>query len=278
MNSEAVQLGMLPPALINGAMREIAPYVIGFCRREETSAGSHPVLLGSGTLVQVGSCFAILTAEHVLQVLPTSGRLGLLLEPSHKDFTVDIQGLNYLHIARGTNDRDGPDLGAIILSPEIASAIGAKKQYWNLSSDRERLLTAPPDRHSGFWIANGFPDSEKAVIREADGSGYVMRYLNFCGVGGPNEPEYVGVHDYYNFPVTPPDLEGIPRSFGGMSGGGLWQLEIRRPENGEFSIVRKFFSGVVFYQIREANDVSLKCHGRCSVYTIAHDAILASLR
>ena len=273
VSEEIIQLGNLPSELIDAAMCEIRPYIVGFCTRKETPSGSVPQLQGSGTLIQVAGRYAILTAEHVVRELPKTGRLGLLLQPSRHDFTIDTNGLRYVSIARGDIDSEGPDLGAVILSSETASSIGAIKQFWNLTSHRDAMLQNPPILNSGFWIANGFPDTEKAIEADTEDGSRVMRYMNFNGVGGPREPWVVGDHDYYSFPVVPHDLYGIPRDFGGMSGGGLWQVEIRRPSGGEFSVVRKHLSGVVFYQVRTAEDVALICHGRKSVYDFALDAI-----
>ena len=101
------------------------------------------VLLGSGTLVSVGSIRAVLTAHHVVSILPSEGRLGLILGPSLQRHTVDIQGLTYLKIAHGANAADGPDLGAVIFAPSIAGAIAAKKTFYNLDLRRDQLLSAP---------------------------------------------------------------------------------------------------------------------------------------
>jgi len=268
---EVIQLRELPYSLIDGAKEDIAPFVVGFCRIEVTRKERYPVLLGSGTLIKAGDRRAILTAEHVIRELPKEGRLGLLLEPTRHESTIDLNGVSYLAVARGKVDADGPDLGAVLLSPSIADAIAAKKRFYDLDRYRERLLNTPPDRDIGFWFVNGFPASDTIRERDDEGPGDVMRFHNLSGAGGPDEPVLRGEHDYYRFPVT--NRDGAPESFGGMSGGGFWQVPISRDASGKLIHRTPLLSGVVYYQIHTRDELALLCHGRRSVYEIAYNAI-----
>src|SRR5205807_998046 len=102
-------------------------------------------------------CLALRACERHFQ-LARSLILGLVRSPTLQQHTVDTQGLTYLEIARGTVDADGPDLGAVVLAPSIASAIAAKKTFYNLDIHRDQMLHSPPDLHDGFWFVNGFVD------------------------------------------------------------------------------------------------------------------------
>ncbi len=119
----------------------------------------------SGIDLPICSTHAILTAHHVLQVLPKHGRVGLILSPTLHQHTVDTQALVYREIARGTIDSEGPDLGAVILAPSIAAAIAAKKTFYNLDSRREQLLHTPPDLHVGGVVNPPESGDEKSIIR-----------------------------------------------------------------------------------------------------------------
>lgn len=140
-------LGELPRAVIEAAARDIVQYTIGFVRVTSTPRGQDAVLLGSGTLVSVGSKHAVLTAHHVMSILPRAGRLGVVIESTTQQYTIDVQGLNYIPIERGKTDADGPDLAAVLLAPPIASAIAAKKTFYNLDLRREQMLHSPPALH-----------------------------------------------------------------------------------------------------------------------------------
>jgi hypothetical protein len=118
VNVKEQPLGDLPEAVIEAAARDVANYSIGFLNVKSPPRRSEDVrLLGSGTLISVGSTHAILTAHHVLSVLPRSGRLGLILSPTAQQHSVDTQGLGYIEIARGRIESDGPDLGGNCFGP-----------------------------------------------------------------------------------------------------------------------------------------------------------------
>lgn len=271
---EEMPLGELPEGVIEAAATDLADYSVGFLRVESTPRGQDAVLLGSGTLVSIGSIRAILTAHHVMSILPSTGRLGLILERTPQQHTVDTQGLTYLKIARGVTDADGPDLGAVVFAPSIAGAIAARKTFYNLELRREQLLTSPPDLHDGFWFVNGFVAEMTVEERERDGFGLLKGFYNLSGAGGPEGAIVVGEHDYFAFPVSYGDRSVAPKSFGGMSGGGLWQVPLTRNAQGQIEHRKPLLSGMVFYQeVTAETSCAVKCHGRQSVYRVAYEAI-----
>jgi hypothetical protein len=274
--TEELPFGELPEAVIEAAAKNLADYSVGFLRVENTPEGQDAVLLGSGTLVSIGSIRAVLTAHHVVSILPTTGRLGLILGPTLQQDTVDTQGLSYLKIERGMIDADGPDLGAVVLAPSIAGNIAAKKTFYNLGLRRDQLLSTPPELHDGFWFVNGFIAEKTIEERGRDGYGLVKGFYNLSGAGGPEEAIVFGEHDYFAFPVSYGRRTVAPKSFGGMSGGGLWQVPLTRDAEGRIRHKTPILSGVVFYQ--EATNFpqaccKIKCHGRQSIYRVAYEAI-----
>ena len=276
--SEEVLIGQLPHSLLEAVALNLAQYSIGFLRIEDTPRGQDAILLGSGTLVTTGSTRAILTAHHVLEVLPKRGRVGLILSPTLHQHTVETQALQYREIARGTIDAEGPDLGAVMLTPSIAASIAAKKVFYNLDARREQLLRAPPDPHDGAWFVHGFVGERTVEEPGRDGFSLIKAFYSFSGAGGPDVlPVQKGDHDYFGFPVSYDARSVAPNSFGGMSGGGLWQVTLRREPQGDIRPIKSLLSGVVFYQ--EAitdNQCSIKCHGRSSIYKVAYEAIRRS--
>jgi hypothetical protein len=276
--TEEVPITQLPDSLLAAVALDLAQYSIGFLRIEDTPQGQDALLLGSGTLVRAGTTHAILTAHHVLQALPKNGRLGLILLPTLHQHTVDTQTLVYKEIARGTVNSEGPDLGAVILTPSIAAVIAAKKTFYNLDSRRAQLLETPPDRHEGVWFVHGFVDERTVEEPGKDGFSMVKGFYSFSGAGGPDEPPVArGDHDYFAFPVSYDARSVAPTSFGGMSGGGLWQVTLMRDPQGNIHPKKFLLSGVVFYQEETTEtQCGVKCHGRSSVYKVAHEAIRKS--
>ena len=272
---EELQHAEIPDSLKEEIVHRLSDFTVGFLRLEEGPHGPDALLLGSGILVALGSTFGILTAHHVIQELPRTGRLGLFLSPTFEPHSVDVNGLTYLPIARGTEDHVGPDLGAVLLAPSTAGTIAAKKSFYNLELRRERLLNDPPDPREGLWFLQGFPDENTSVQPDPIlGHGFVKYFYSLGAIGRPQSVEQIGEHDYLTIPVSPNASPPIPRRFGGMSGCGIWQVPLVREKSGVIRYKTFLLSGVAFYQgPTAATGSSLRCHGRASLYGMAYDAI-----
>lgn len=276
MTKVKIPIADIPTDVSESISRHLSDYTIGFLRIKDTPKGQDADLLGSGTLVQVGTKHAILTVDHVAKALPKEGRLGLLLSRDVHQHTIDIQGIHYLNIARGEVASEGPDLAAVILSPAIASTISAIKSFYNLTYHRDHMLTEPPDIQEGVWFNNGF--IEERTIQEEGRNGYssIKGFCMFSGAGGPeDQPVKRGVYDYISLPKIYGRKFELPISFGGMSGGGLWQVQLITGPSGKIKPKAFLLSGVAFYQEPTVGErSSIVCHGRSSVYQIAYDAIM----
>jgi hypothetical protein len=269
---EFVQAADIPNSLREALLKSLASYSVGFLRIEDKGRPDafDASLVGSGTLVKIGNIHAILTAHHVLRALPRSGRLGIMLSRTSHPNTIDSQGLAFLEIARGANDASGPDLGAIILAPPISGAIAAKKTFYNLESRRDLLLHNPPDLRDGLWWVHGFLDERTVVADDPIEQGLTKFFYSFGLEGRPEPAIQVGEHDYYSFPFS----HAAPKSFGGMSGGGLWQVPLKRDGEGKLTYTTPILSGVLFYQVATTpTQCGVKCHGRISVYQVAFNSI-----
>ena len=190
--------------------------------------------------------------------------------------TVATDGLRYLKIDRGNLDSEGPDLGAIILPPNIVSMLSATKSFHNLDRNRTKMLTQPPAIADGLWIVQGF--IAKFTKEEFDFERRIktVRFFELSSSGLVSREYVVGKYDYFDYPMKFSDRASQPRDYGGTSGGGLWQvrLEKKSPNRDVEPAVVPDLSGVAFYQgVIEADRSMLKCHGRRSVYEVAYEAI-----
>ena len=186
-----------------------------------------------------------------------------------------MESLYRLKIDRGSVDSEGPDLGALIVAPAIAANLSAHKVFYNLQLRQQKLLEKPPRLVEGVWFLNGFV--AEGTKEEIGRQGYekIKGFLLFSGAAGVDTEYERDGYDYFDVPITYTKEFSIPRDFGGMSGGGLWQVPlIKKRSTGKLQHEELLFSGVVFYQqpIRD-NESMVRCHGRRSVYEIAYDAI-----
>jgi hypothetical protein len=263
-----IKLGDIPQELLMDISKTVRFHTMAFMRADV----SNQQLLGSGVLVSAGGVRAILTAHHVLDVLPTSGRIGVFLTPGGAPESIDVSGTTFLRIACGVQAGEGPDLGAIVLAPSIASAIAAKKTFVNLDLLREVVLRTQPHVHDdGTWFAQGYLEEESVVERNGARIDFFLH--NFTGVGAPDMIANIGEHDYVDFLVSYEARHTMPRSWGGMSGGGLWQV-LLRDAGGRINYDRPVLAGILFYQHPTSADTcGVKGHSWRSVYDVAFSAI-----
>ncbi|RWN52716.1 hypothetical protein [Mesorhizobium sp.] len=262
-------------SLMSDIKQNVAAFSIGLVRISTDRADAE--LLGSGTLVQVLGKRAILTAHHVLEVLPKSGELGLVLSSNAGAPTVSVEALKYLQIDRGLSDEAGPDLGAIVLPPIVPSSLAAKKSFLNLTVRRERMLNGPPAADNGLWCLCGLQSALTEDSKPAFGFTRVKRFRGFCPVGGVEVAPPVEMHDYFTFPIPHGKGSPLPDRIGGTSGGGLWQCLLSRAPDGSLEVSECLFSGLAFYQGPIDGGWSpVRCHGRKSIYGAAYDAIAAA--
>jgi hypothetical protein len=66
----------------------------------------------------------------------------------------------------------------------------------------------------------------------------------------------------------------LPSTFGGTSGGGLWQVDISGSKEKGYKIGKKTLMGVAFYETGISdNKMHIRCNGPKGVYQIAPDIL-----
>lgn len=272
--TKARSITEIPEELIRSATEHLWQFTVGFVGVERKNKVEGATLLGSGVLVKAGGMHAFLTAAHVIDVLPRSGRLGLILSTTPEQTTIDVSGINYLKIARGDRPKAGPDIAAVMLSSSVASAVASKKTFYNLTSRKERLLTVPPGDREGIWIASGFVEELTQIDSNPDPYETVKAFCHFGAVGGVDSYRVEDPHDYFAFPVSHPPNSAIPHNFGGVSGSGLWHVLLREDKRGVLTVDQYILQGLTYYQDPYVDGRSaLRCHGAKTVYGVAYDAM-----
>ena len=269
---EIVLVKNLGADFMRQAHEAVSFFTVAFVDHRQDDASWKPKLLGSGVLVSAGKTKAILTAHHVIENVeknvPKDRRLCILLEKTDHPHTIDPTSFTVRKLARGSRSKEGPDIGAVVLAPTIAGAIGAKKAFFNLDKWRDSVLNEPPGRHDGVWITQGFVDQWTRRSVDADG-GQRTGFFQFGGFGGPEElPHDERGWDYFDFPIELKDVVEVPTNWGGMSGGGVWQVPLKKVDDQIQAVYpAPILSGVMFYQHPPtATSSAARSHGRKSVY------------
>lgn len=230
-----------------------------------TNAPEHLELAGTGTLITVNGAHYIQTARHVWdEVLVNVDVVGITLRPNvnhrygiwRKEFTV-------VGLPKPTEWNEwGLDLVLLRIPAEHIGSILAYKVFLNIDKPARQLGPV-------LWtqVLMGTP-SELGSIRDTHAdlqiTGFFLSAEQKCERDG---------FDYldYDFDLTFP---GMPRRFGGVSGGGIWNVYSRRSsETGKIDWDVSLH-GVAFFQLDVANEHrTIRCHGPESM-----NALLRMLR
>jgi hypothetical protein len=270
--TKKIKLTESPKDLLESAKQHILNYYIGMVRLDSNDFGEDAILIGSGTLVDFKGTKCILTAQHVIDGLPKKGKIGFIISDKLHKHVLEVQNLLIVEIEKGEDDSLGPDLGIIVLPQSHIGNIKAHKSFYNIQKYRERMINAPPENDMGVWCISGIPDIETNVVEPRAGFDRVKAFFGFCGFGGIGNQYETGSYDYFDFEVQYNDRTDSPISFGGVSGGGLWQVLIDQKESGELVMKEAILSGVAFYQTDLVDDKrTIKCHGRNSIFRNAYN-------
>jgi hypothetical protein len=271
---EGIRVTDIPLDFYNSATKQLINYGIGIVKIIEKELTEDAILIGSGTLVDIDRNLGILTAQHVIDALPADGIIGFIISEKLHKFSLDAQTLTAIRVGRGQDPSSGPDLGFIKLPNVILGSIKALKSFYNVGIKRDKILQEPPENDLGVWCICGIPNEETRHEGPSRGFETVKGFVEFCGFGGVSKQYCSGEFDYFNFDVHYSEGTQSPISFGGVSGGGLWQAVIAQKPDGELVLKEAILSGVAFYQSPLVdNKRIIKCHGRQSIYNQLYNTV-----
>ena len=270
MHSERLHINDLPMDTVDAACDGIADFTVGLERVMVKNNSEDVELIGTGTLVIAQGLHCILTAQHVLVELRDNYSLGLLTSFTGglRRHVLDRTHIKVHHIARGTDDSVGPDIGLIVLPSNNIGNLLAEKVFYNLDKRHERFADAFLEKDQGFWFTCGIIGESKTTLPPQRNFARVIGYQGLCGRStAPREYEVLDF-DYLEVRVEyAPQNPDLPWSFGGCSGGGIWQVPMLKTDAAVIKPQEFVLSGVVFYQTAVENGVRLlRCHGRKTVY------------
>jgi hypothetical protein len=219
-------------------------------------AGGKPTFRGTATCVSVGGARFLVTASHVFEAVgepdfAVATKAGIGLTTLSKTFMPSkvLKGSGY--------GEWGPDIAVCRLPEPIATQLLPDGKVYH-PLDRPPLSTG--NNTHWFWVLIGVPDemsthgtSEDVLATRAIG----CHTLAFHEKDGYRYVELLFDRARYN---------GLPASFGGISGGGLWVAEFEA-EDATFKWTgRVAFRGIAFYQHGDTGTLArIRCHERDDV-------------
>jgi hypothetical protein len=216
--------------------------------------------LGAGTLVRKGKRYGILTAHHCLHAISPELALGTVnsdfLFCAIKDSRVigiknyEISEIQLSYPPNKNYGEYGPDLTFIDIPNPRLSTFKALLSFWNLDIDINKLNREFVK--SGHIIANtGYPcyDENYKIEIKDNTVNQRIKFMSFISdmskghIKNVNGWDYIDADCYYN------RAEGLPCSFAGLSGGGIWSIRLKfEKDTKEWDIDNFALIGVTFYE------------------------------
>jgi hypothetical protein len=280
-----VQIGQIEQILRDPAsglqeriVRDIGLFTVGLLRVSRTRESERLDLCGTGTLVSFAGDRYILTAAHVWEKLlktdaPTSVGVTLRENIDHKSL---IERATIVAIAPPKPakwNEWGPDLVFLRVPPEHVGTIEVHRVFLNLMRNRTagfngvcidlRVLMGTPyelaectDWHANLQISGMISSTDIGRFSPIQAPESVRRDF-----------------DYIDLDMLVA-LPGVPETFGGVSGGGLWRVFVYwSASTGEIAWA-KDIEGVAFHESDLINGHRvIRCHGPQSIGTAVQSLI-----
>lgn len=266
----------IPDKLIEGianALRNFSTAMIKLSVGQDGMAFQE--LMGAGTFVTIGGVPGILTAHHVANQFLASDGLGLTLIENEQNATIPWQHIKHIEVATPVNDEHGPDLSFLVLPNPSLEGIKAYKSFYPLSAIQKGNQVYRDKRDP--WFVYG-TIGERTTM-EAPNKGFV-EVRGYRGFGGMTFAENIyskGKFDYVEVKADYGERD-TPRSFRGMSGGGLWRVPLLINDDETIMAKDHILSGVIFYQTQLENGARfLRCHGPESL-NVVYDAVVTQMK
>jgi hypothetical protein len=216
-------------------------------------------LAGSGTLVRFSNSYFVLTAAHVWQRRLTRARqIGITVQ---EDIDHNCRIDRDLLATFGppwteAHQQWGPDLVFVRLPEGFARGLEARLSFHNL----ERQRWSVDIDHISTNILIGAP---RELGEFTDSHARILISFLYMHVAPPTPTR--GEFDYFELDVDL-SMPGVPGTFGGVSGGGLWRVDIfESRESGGIEWSWQL-EGVAFYEEPPNHGHRIiRCHGPESI-------------
>jgi hypothetical protein len=220
--------------------------------------------IGSGTLIEAYQKHYVLTAAHVWHeiIQINADQIGFALPP-YSSLLVPREYLFPKIPGDQQNPDWGPDLALLRLPPSIVGKILAYKTFLNFPKQKATFTNKPLDLDKGLWAFIGMVGefNNIQVNLETQIINANIQERAFFGVISQTY-EHNG-YDYFDLNVNV-KLSGVPLTFQGVSGGGLWEITWNK---------KAHIRGVEFGQLPISNNHRMiRCHGPQGIFHKAWEA------
>jgi hypothetical protein len=257
----------IPQELLEDIGHSLQHYLVPLFVLTEREPVPRLRFIGSGTLVEIQRTRYILTAAHVWSETEGAGRIGVILTATPSAFTIERNLIYDQNLRKPEYGEWGPDLALLTIPRSDASTIAAHKSFVNLGRQKAMFGTHPPATEKGCWAVTGMVGefSRTKLIPESKRIEAVSQARAFFSV--VLQTHQRDGYDYLDLGAKL-ELPGVPSKFGGISGGGLWEIGLKKSKSGAIAWDEKLnFRGVAFWESAPSDHRRvIRCHGPRSIF------------
>jgi hypothetical protein len=243
-----------PHDLSDDILARLSNFAVGLVKRE---GGKGSRVLGSGTLVTIEGRRGILTCGHVAELYETLPEIGLLRFVAGMSQRRIIQLGDTQTIILQSSDSFGEkkevlDLAFTMLAPETASSVEANGVFLNIEKNRTKIEAYASTK-------SHFRDVMLGLVEEFSGEPFVHGKEIISPMRGVLHSGRITAQQngLLTFEAMDYNVPHLPRSFGGMSGGGVWRAYFEESAHAS-RVVEMMLCGVASWQI---DPTRLACQG-----------------
>ena len=272
--TDGILLKDIPQRVLDEVMMSLKNYLVAVYVMLQEKPQPRLRAIGSGTLVEIEGGHYVLTAAHVWYETREADQIGLVLTDHQTSFAIPRDSISVKQLWNGEMAEWGPDIALLKLPKPSISTIEAHKSFLNLRRQKDDLASFPPATENGLWAITGMV-GESTEIRRYPEKGIIEGHLQgnafFSSIHKVCERTD---YDYFDLEADL-GLVDVPSTFGGVSGGGLWDVRLVMSKSKEVVWDQKrHFRGLAFWQTESSDSRRMiRCHGPKSIYDKAWQLI-----
>jgi hypothetical protein len=228
--------------------------------------------VGSGVFVNTGGVEGILTAHHVAKVVFEVPEFALCIADHVHELWRKSAHMQHIVIGDSSGNpepKDGPDLSFIrIRDSNLLGILRSLKSFCFLESQKTRFFDSPLNLM--HWAIAGSPHEFLVPIKPRGKDGPLSKLTNFVGDADFVSRMQRKGFDYVELAITSGQAD-FPKSYAGVSGGGLWLIPLEVDPNEDLKTIghaAPVLAGIAFYQSEPENGQRIITgHGFDSIYS-----------
>ena len=271
-----ISIEAIPQVVLDEVCGGLKSYCVPICCLSPNDPDPRLRLIGSGTLVEIEGKHYILTAAHVWYETRGAEEVGLTLTeyPSYSFLRIPRAAILDKCLWDNHVSEWGPDIAILQLPNSFVSTIAAHKSFLNLPRQKATFISQLGTSVDGLWAITGMVGefSEVQTTEQNRTNTANVNARAFFSIG-PRIHESNG-YDFLDISAKQ-DLPGVPSDFGGISGGGLWEISLSMGESGKvfWDGKSRHFRGIAFWQSAISDGRRMiRCHGPRSIFEKAWES------